>query len=73
MAERADSYAFYETEVWIKSIPTFVVALATLIVIGVLAWRNGRTYCNTVCPVGTVLGFVARWSWLKPVIDTENA
>lgn len=72
MAERADSYAFYETEVWIKSIPTFVVALATLIVIGVLAWRNGRTYCNTVCPVGTVLGFVARWSWLKPVIDTEK-
>ena len=72
LAERADSYAFYGTEVWLKSLPTFLIALFTFIVIGVLAWRNGRTYCNTICPVGTVLGFLARWSWLKPVIDTDK-
>lgn len=29
-AERADSYAFYRTDVWIRSIPTFVVAVLTL-------------------------------------------
>ena len=72
LAERADSYAFYGTDVWLKSLPTFLIALLTFIVIGVLAWRNGRTYCNTICPVGTVLGFLARWSWLKPVIDTDK-
>ena len=71
-AERADSYAFYETEVWMKSLPTFLIALLTFIIVGVLAWRNGRTYCNTICPVGTVLGFLARFSWLKPVIDTDK-
>lgn len=71
-AERADSYAFYETEVWLKSLPTFLIALLSFIIIGVLAWRNGRTYCNTVCPVGTVLGLLARFSWLKPVIDTDK-
>ena len=69
-AERADSYAFYRTEVWLKSLPTFLVAAATFVAVGVLAWRNGRTYCNTVCPVGTVLGFLARYAWFKPVIDT---
>ena len=26
LAERADSYAFYETSVWLKSLPTFIVA-----------------------------------------------
>lgn len=72
LAERADSYAFYETEVWIKSGVTFGIAVATLIIIGILAWRGGRTYCNTICPVGTVLGFVSRFSWLKPVIDTSK-
>ncbi len=72
IAERADSYAFYETDVWLKSLPTFLVALVTFILIGILAWKNGRTYCNTVCPVGTVLGFMARFSWFKPVIDTEK-
>ena len=72
LAERADSYAFYETEVWIKSGITFGIAVATLLIIGILAWRGGRTYCNTICPVGTVLGFVSRFSWLKPVIDTSK-
>lgn len=72
VAERVDSYAFYSTEVWIGSWATFAVAALTLIVVGVLAWRNGRTYCNTICPVGTVLGFLSRFSLLKPVIDTDK-
>lgn len=72
LAERADSYAFYETTVWIKSLPTFIIALVTFIVLIVLAWRNGRTYCNTICPVGTLLGVLAKYSWLKPVIDEDK-
>ncbi len=72
LAERADSYAFYSVDVWIKSLSTFLIAVVTLVVLAVLAWRNGRTYCNTVCPVGTVLGFVSRFSWLKPYIDTSK-
>lgn len=72
LAERAGSYAFYETEVWMRSLPTFVIAAITFIVIVVLAWRNGRTYCNTICPVGTVLGFLSRFSLMKPVIDAEK-
>lgn len=72
IAERADSYAFYETEVWIKSLPTFIIAAVTLALLAVLAWRNGRTYCNTVCPVGTILGFFSRFSLLRPVLDAEK-
>ena len=72
LAERADSYAFYSVDVWMKGLPTFLIAVATVLIVGFLAWRNGRTYCNTICPVGTVLGFVARFSWLKPVIDTSK-
>ena len=71
-AEQADSYAFYSTEVWIKGGATLIVAIVTLVVLIVLAWRNGRTYCNTICPVGTVLGFLSRFSILKPVIDTDK-
>lgn len=68
-AERADSYAFYETEVWMKGGMTLSVAVATLLLLLVLSWRGGRTYCNTICPVGTVLGFLSRFSWLRPVMD----
>ena len=69
LAERMDSYAFYTTEVWLKSTPTLIVAVVTFIIIGVLAWRGGRTYCNTICPVGTLLGFLSRFSFLKIHID----
>lgn len=72
MAERADSYTFYTVDVWVKGTVTLTVAIVTLIVIAVLSWRNGRTYCNTVCPVGTTLGFLSRFSLLKPVIDTDK-
>lgn len=71
-AERAESYAFYETSVWMKSLPTFVIAVVTFIAIVVLAWRNGRTYCNTICPVGTILGFLSRFALFRISIDTEK-
>jgi ferredoxin len=65
LAERADSYAFYTVDVWMKSLPVFVIALVTLVVLLVLAWRGGRTYCNTICPVGTALSLLSRFSLLK--------
>ena len=72
LAERADSYAFYTIDVWMKSLPVLIIALVTLVVLAVLAWRNGRTYCNTVCPVGYLLSFFARFSWLKIRFDEEK-
>lgn len=39
-AERADSYAFYEAEVWMRSLPTFIIAAVTLIALVVLAWKT---------------------------------
>lgn len=41
-AERAESYAFYEVDVWMKSLSTLIIAVITLIVLFVLAWRNVR-------------------------------
>lgn len=72
LAERADSYAFYQADVWIKSLPTFIVAVITLVILIVLAWRHGRTYCNTICPVGTVLGFLSRYSLFRITIDVDK-
>lgn len=71
-AESHESYAFYSVDVWLRSTVTFTVAALTLVILGFLAYRNGRTYCNTICPVGTVLGFLSRFSLLRPVIDTSK-
>ena len=65
MAESFDSYTFYSVDVWLKSLPVLITSAVVTVAIGILAWRNGRTYCNTICPVGTLLGLLSRFSWLK--------
>ena len=72
ISQRAGSYAFYSREVWLRSLPTLIVAAVTLVVLVVLAWRGGRTYCNAVCPVGTTLSFFSRFALLRPVIDASK-
>ena len=72
IAEHYNSYAFYSVDVWIRSVPTFVIAAVTFVIIAILAWRGGRTYCNTICPVGTVLSFFARFSWMKIHFDADK-
>ncbi|MCD7901626.1 MAG: 4Fe-4S dicluster domain-containing protein [Bacteroides sp.] len=65
IAEQVNSYAFYSTEVLIKSWVTLGIAALTAIVVGILAWRHGRTYCNTLCPVGSLLGLLSKYSLFR--------
>ncbi len=66
-----NSYLFYNVDFYM-SISITIIAMITVGLVGYLAWRGGRSYCNTVCPVGTVLGYLSKYSWLKPVIGTSK-
>ena len=68
-AEANDSYQFFEVEPRNNPAVLLVVAAVTAVILFVLAFRNGRTYCNTICPVGTVLGAVAKFSFFKMRVD----
>lgn len=57
---------------WLRSVLTAVVAVLTLVIPAVLAWFNGRTYCNTVCPVGSLLSLFARVSLLRVQVDESK-
>lgn len=72
IAEHYDSYAFYHSNIWLRSLPSLIIAAVAFIILLILAWRNGRTYCNTICPVGTFLSFISRFSFLKIHFDTEK-
>ena len=65
-------YLIPEAELWLRSVTTLLVALLTLVILGVLAWRNGRSYCNTICPVGTILSFFARFSLFRIQVDESK-
>lgn len=72
LAARWDSYAFYSVDVWIRNLPVFIAALAFLVLVVVLAWRGGRDYCNTLCPVGALLGLISSRSLFRFEIDTDK-
>ena len=49
-----------------------VLAGVYLLVLVALAWRHGRAYCHTICPVGTLLGTVSRFSVFRPIMDADR-
>ncbi len=69
LADHMHSYAFAPVEVWLKSVPLLVIALATLTLVGTLAARHGRLYCNALCPVGTLLGFFSRFALIRSLLN----
>lgn len=72
IAEASDSYLFYHHEVWMRSLVSLIIAAATFGILFLLAWRNGRTWCNTICPVGTALAVFAKFSWMKIRFDEQK-
>ena len=51
---------------------TAIVAAVTLVVVFALSFKGGRTYCNSICPVGTTLSFFSRFAMFRPMIDTSK-
>lgn len=69
VAELLGSHALYRVR-WPAMSPAAVgAAMAILVLTGWLAARNGRLYCNTVCPVGTLLGLFSRLSLVRIGFD----
>lgn len=48
------------------------IAATTLVIISAIAARSGRTFCNTLCPVGTTLGIISRYSIFRMDINTDR-
>ena len=48
------------------------IAIATLCCIGVMSFMYGRLWCNTICPMGTLMGFVSGHSLFGVRIDREK-
>ena len=55
------------TYLTLGSVAAIVITVAVLM----LAWRSGRTFCNTVCPIGTTLGPVSQFSLMQLDINPD--
>ncbi len=54
------------------SLATFSVAATTLLVTIAFSLRRGRLLCNTLCPVGALLGLLSSKSYFHPDINTDK-
>ena len=55
-------------------IPPLALVITLLFFFGILliSARYGRLYCNTVCPVGSLLGLISRFSLFKFTLDENH-
>lgn len=67
-----DIYSVYPTELKAFNAIPFLVAFLYLSLIAYLAFTKGRHYCNLICPVGTLLGLISRYSLFKIKINSED-
>ncbi|MDR0927272.1 MAG: 4Fe-4S binding protein [Ignavibacteria bacterium] len=70
--ESTGDYYILPVEIGIISVFSLVVAVITILLVTVLSFANGRTYCNTICPVGTLLGLLSKVSLFKVRIDESK-
>lgn len=54
------------------SVYTIITILLTLSIVVIFSAFRGRLYCNTICPVGAILGLFSKYSLYKPTFDSEK-
>ncbi len=72
LLEKAGIFFLYPENISMSRLSTYIYPA---IMLGLIIWMSlkwGRLYCNTVCPVGTLLGFLSRISVFKIKIVDER-
>ncbi len=63
------NYSLFKVELKSYSWTSFGYSVALLGLIGWFVYKQGREYCNSVCPVGTFLGLISRFSIFRIRLD----
>ena len=71
-SEAAGTFDYYQVDVWMRSLPVVIIAAVTFVIVFVMAWIDGRFYCNNICPVGSLLGIVSRRPVFGVRIDADK-
>jgi ferredoxin len=72
LLEKFNVFFLYPENISMSHLVTYIFPA---IILGLIIWMSikwGRLYCNTVCPVGTLLGLLSRFSVFKIKIINEK-
>jgi len=63
---------FYPKQTAFVPLEALAVTTGFFLLMGYLAATRGRLYCNTLCPVGTFLGWISRVSVFRFTLDQKS-
>lgn len=72
LLEKFNMYFLYRMNLHLITWRTVLIPCVSLVLIIWLSLYFGRLYCNTICPVGTVLGLLSRVSLFKIKMDAAT-
>lgn len=70
--EQFDIYRIYPIEIKAVSWLAVGFSASVLLIIGIMSFTKGRLFCNTICPLGTLLGLFSKLSLYKIAIDQNK-
>jgi len=70
--ESINVYFFYNISQKPLQAGVYIVPVILFITVIGLSAKNGRIFCNSVCPVGSILGLISKLSLFKISIDSET-
>lgn len=70
--QKFEMYNLYHVDLKPAPLMVILVSIAFLVLVVSLSINKGRLYCNTVCPVGTFLSLISRFSLIKISIKKDT-
>ncbi len=71
-AVKAGNFNFYHVSVYTITTLSLIIAGIALLTTGILSFFRGRLFCNTICPVGSLLGLLSRFSMFRIRMDESR-
>lgn len=72
LLELTGTYWLHPLRLWLAAWPVLMITGLPLAAVLWIAARHGRLFCNSLCPLGTLLGLLARWSRYAIQIDQAS-
>ncbi len=72
LLEKINNFTFYSVDLKQQFWAYFIYPALFFITVFIFSFFKGRLYCNSICPVGTLLGLVSKFSIFKIKIEKDN-
>jgi ferredoxin len=66
------NYDVYPVEVKSVTLAAIVLPTLFLVLVGWMSFQHGRLYCNSMCPLGSLLRIISKSSLFQVVIDADH-